>query len=102
VLRAATELKVRTWLINRIMNPRLDDPDAQMPNLGILRPEAEIIADKLLGISSAHSPPSKLGASSSLSFLGGPALAVFLGAGAVGLAQIVRKRRKAPKRIERG
>jgi hypothetical protein len=88
-------------LINRIMNPRLDDPDAQMPNLGILRPEAEIIADKLLGISSAHSPPSKLGALSSLSFLRGPALGAFLGAG-VGLAQIVRKRRKAPKNIERG
>ena len=52
VLDAPTELKVRTWVINRIMNPKFDMPDAQMPMLGIDRKEAEQIADRLIG-----SPP---------------------------------------------
>lgn len=48
VLRATREERVRAWLKYRIMEPRFDDPQAQMPNLGVPESEARTIADYLL------------------------------------------------------
>jgi glucose/arabinose dehydrogenase len=75
VLQAGREGKVRAWLINRIMNPRFDMPEASMPNLGIGRAEAERIAEDLLGAE----PPSKFReAITSKRLMGGVALGVGL------------------------
>ena len=46
--RASGREKTRTWLIYRIMEPKFDDPNARMPNLGLSRSEATLIADHLL------------------------------------------------------
>ncbi len=41
--------KYRRWVKYRLMEPKFDDPDAQMPNLGLSEPEAEAIAVFLAG-----------------------------------------------------
>lgn len=48
VARASGREKLRSWMIHRIMEPRFDDPQAQMPNLGVTEAEAAVIADHLL------------------------------------------------------
>ena len=40
--------QVRLWLEHRIQEPRFDDPDAQMPNLGVPREAAALIAAYLV------------------------------------------------------
>ncbi len=50
VLAAAdTDERVRLWVIHRLLNPKFDQPDAQMPNLNLTRERAEAIASDLLG-----------------------------------------------------
>jgi Glucose / Sorbosone dehydrogenase len=49
VLAADKDVRVRVWLINRLMNPKFDEPDAQMPNLNLTREKAEALASDLLG-----------------------------------------------------
>jgi glucose/arabinose dehydrogenase/mono/diheme cytochrome c family protein len=49
VLRAAGEHKVRTWMKYRIIEPRFDDPRAQMPNQGVSEAEARAITAYLMG-----------------------------------------------------
>jgi mono/diheme cytochrome c family protein len=49
VLGAKGKQKVRTWLQYRIMEPRFDDPRAQMPNLDVSAAEARAIAAYLMG-----------------------------------------------------
>jgi len=46
----------RLWITYRLLEPRFDDPDAQMPNLGLSRDEAAALADYLTGHSSAREP----------------------------------------------
>jgi hypothetical protein len=75
VLQADREGKVRAWLINRVMNPRFDMPEASMPNLGIGRAEAERIAEELLG---APQPSKFREAITSKRLMGGVALGVGL------------------------
>ena len=41
---------VRTWIENRIQEPRFDDPEAIMPNLGISQEQAASIAAFLVGV----------------------------------------------------
>jgi Glucose / Sorbosone dehydrogenase len=48
VLDAEGRDKLRTWLTYRIMEPRFDDPNATMPNLGLSKREAAKIAGGLL------------------------------------------------------
>jgi Glucose / Sorbosone dehydrogenase len=48
IMDAEDSEKIRKWLIYRIIEPRFDDPDASMPNLGVSHAEAEVIADYLL------------------------------------------------------
>ena len=38
------------WIENRIQEPRFDDPDATMPNLGLTRDQAASIAAYLVGV----------------------------------------------------
>jgi hypothetical protein len=38
----------RVFVVNRIMEPRFDTRGSQMPNLGLSRQEAELLADYLL------------------------------------------------------
>lgn len=49
VRRVSGDQRVRTWLKYRIMEPRFDDPRAQMPNQGVLEAEARAISAHLLG-----------------------------------------------------
>jgi len=42
--------KVRLWVENRIQEPRFDDPNAVMPNLGLTQEQAARIADFLVGV----------------------------------------------------
>jgi glucose/sorbosone dehydrogenase len=94
VLDAPRDLKVRTWVINRIMNPKFDMPDAQMPTLGIERKEAEQIADRLIG-----SPPRSKTSEvlHSGRFLAGFAGGAALSAGCCGILLLfVLRRRKKP------
>ena len=48
VLRAAGRDKLRTWIVYRLMEPKFDNPDAQMPNTGLSKAEATLITDHLL------------------------------------------------------
>jgi hypothetical protein len=49
VLDAPPSSRVRVWIINRLLNPKFDSPDAQMPNLNMTREKAEALADAVLG-----------------------------------------------------
>jgi hypothetical protein len=49
VLAAPPETRVRTWIVNRLLNPKFDNPDAQMPNLNLTREKAEALAGELIG-----------------------------------------------------
>ena len=40
--------KVRAWLFNRLLEPRFDQPDAQMPQLGLTTEEAALVSDFLV------------------------------------------------------
>jgi glucose/arabinose dehydrogenase len=46
--RARGEDRVRAWLKFRLMEPRFDDPQAQMPNLGLSPTEAATLAEYLM------------------------------------------------------
>jgi glucose/arabinose dehydrogenase len=48
VLQAEGKEKLRLWMIYHIMEPRFDNPNSQMPNLGLSRTEAMLITDYLL------------------------------------------------------
>ena len=49
VLAAGPQARARVWIINRLLNPKFDQPDAQMPNLNLTREKAEALASELLG-----------------------------------------------------
>ena len=49
VLAAAPDARTRVWVIHRLLNPKFDQPDAQMPNLNLTREKAEALASDLLG-----------------------------------------------------
>jgi len=40
--------KVRLWIKHRLLHPRFDDPDAQMPDLGLSEQEARVLTDHLV------------------------------------------------------
>lgn len=48
VLQAEGQDRIRTWMIYHIMEPRFDNPNSPMPNLGLSRVEATAITDYLL------------------------------------------------------
>ena len=51
VLAAAPDDRVSVWVVNRLLNPKFDQPDAQMPNLNLDRRTAEALARDLVGAS---------------------------------------------------
>lgn len=54
VLAAKPHRRAREWIVNRLLNPKFDDPDAQMPKLNLTRESAEALASELLGPSTPH------------------------------------------------
>ncbi|MBA2459932.1 MAG: PQQ-dependent sugar dehydrogenase, partial [Gemmatimonadales bacterium] len=48
VLRAPPREKVRTWMIHRLLEPKFDNPQARMPDLGLSKAEATLVTDYLL------------------------------------------------------
>lgn len=52
VLEAEGFEKVRTYIRNKLLEPKFDNPNAQMPNLSLTEEEASIIADSLLSVES--------------------------------------------------
>jgi hypothetical protein len=97
VLDAQRDLKVRTWVINRIMNPKFDMPDAQMPTLGIERKEAEQIADRLIGSPPRSKTSEILHSGRFLLGLGGGFALASLCSGVVLL--LILRRRKKPEPV---
>ena len=49
--------KIRLWLEYRIQEPRFDDPNAQMPNLGLTADQSQAIAKYLAGIQQEAQQP---------------------------------------------
>lgn len=50
VLKAKDPEKVRTWLKYHLLEPKFDNPNAQMPNLGLTEEQAVAVADYLLKV----------------------------------------------------
>lgn len=48
VLQSEGRERLRTWMIYHIMEPKFDNPNSLMPNMGVSRAEATVIADYLL------------------------------------------------------
>ena len=83
VLAAAPDDRVRVWVINRLLNPKFDQPDAQMPDLNLDRGTAEALARDLVGASGWKQRLAKL--MSDKHFMQGAAL----GASAVGMLAVL-------------
>lgn len=49
VLNTAPSERARAWIVERLLDPKFDQPDAQMPDLGLDRATAEALALELLG-----------------------------------------------------
>jgi hypothetical protein len=112
VLRASGRDKLRTWIIYRLMEPKFDDPDAQMPNMGLSKAEATLITDhllherpvlerwkeRLLGLLPAPLRPAQLMYRHLLlAFVGG----LILGASLLVFLPRLRKKRKWAKHVTR-
>lgn len=41
--------RIRTWIIYHLMEPRFDNPNSQMPNLGLTKAQATLLTDYLIG-----------------------------------------------------
>jgi glucose/arabinose dehydrogenase len=78
VLAAKSNDRVRLWVINRMLHPRFDEPNAQMPKLNLTREQAEAITSYLLN-ESPEPPPTALGLFSSRRFWGGVCLGLLIG-----------------------
>lgn len=57
VRMATGEDRVRTWMVNHLIEPKFDNPDAQMPNLGLSQLQAENLTDYL--VATDESPASQ-------------------------------------------
>jgi glucose/sorbosone dehydrogenase len=92
VLSASPETRVHTWIVNRLLNPKFDSPDAQMPNLNLSPEKAEALAIQLVG--GGQAPSKLLEAVTSKRFLGGVASGGLITAGVGALVLLVLRRRK--------
>jgi glucose/arabinose dehydrogenase len=94
VASANVDDRVRLWVVNRLLNPKFDEPNAQMPTLGMTRDQAESIASYLL-----HERPKQNRLKMILlsrRFLAGVGLGFVVGIGLAGVVA-VRSRRRAPR-----
>jgi mono/diheme cytochrome c family protein len=59
VLEADGADQIRRWIFYHLLEPRFDNPDANMPNLGLSGHQASAIADYLMGLTETRSgnPP---------------------------------------------
>ena len=60
VRQAEGQEKVRLWIMYRLLEPRFDMPEAVMPNLGLSRDDAALIAGLLLEEPKAGGPLDQL------------------------------------------
>ena len=92
VLAANPRDRVKVWVMNRLLFPKFDEPNAQMPDLKLTREQADQIATYLLHESPAHNP---LEALWSRRFLGGIGIGLFLGLSVAAVIGIRSKRSRA-------
>lgn len=98
VLDAPPEERVRTWVVNRLLNPKFDQPDAQMPQMNLSREKAEAIATELLGVSTWER---RMTALRDPRFLKGAAAGALLMAMIASIVLVVRNRRSLMRALLR-
>lgn len=54
VLAASGRQRLHVWLVNMLLEPRFDDPDRQMPNLGLTTAQATAARDELFRVLDVH------------------------------------------------
>jgi hypothetical protein len=91
VLSADPNDRVKLWVVNRLLYPKFDEPNAQMPDLKLTREKAEAIATYLLHESPKRSPLEIL---LSRRFLAGVGLGLVFGLGFAGVLVIRSSRRR--------
>lgn len=80
--------QIRAWMAYRIQEPRFDNPDSRMPNLGLSKADAQLLADYLVTRANTRSANAAQTLTRSISMLPSKGLILFLGGlfvGAVGL-----------------
>jgi hypothetical protein len=89
------EKKVHVWVVNRLLYPKFDAPNAQMPSFNMTREQAESIAGYLLGQTDKPSGLDVLDILRSRRFLGGIGLGVAFGLCLAGVVAMRNRRRNA-------
>ncbi len=98
VLSAAPPERVKVWIVNRLLYPKFDEPNAQMPSFKMTREQAEAIAGYLL-----QEPPKRswLEILRSRRFLAGVGLGLVAGL-AFAAAFAIGSRRRPGRQSQRG
>lgn len=92
VLSAIPSDRVKLWVVNRLLYPKFDEPNAQMPDLKLTREQADQIATYLLHESPKHNRWAE--ALLSRRFLAGVGLGLLFGLGCAGVLAIRSSRRR--------
>ena len=94
VISAKHKDRVKLWVINRLLYPSFDEPNAQMPPLNLTREQAEVIASYLLQKPPAPTVGSVIASVlESPKFWAGLGLGLFFGLGFAAISTIRSKRR---------
>ena len=99
VLSAKPDERAHLWIVNRLLHPKFDEPNAQMPSMNITREQAESIARYLW--TRHRRPPAPidpLGVLKSRRFLAGIGAGFLGGLALAGVVAIRVKRRSRGKR----
>jgi hypothetical protein len=91
VLEAPLDDRPHVWIVNRLLHPRFDAPNAQMPQLNIPREDAEAIASYLMR---RRAGPNVLDVFRSRRFIAGAGIGLMAGL-AVAAVQTIRLRRRS-------
>ena len=87
------ESKVHVWVVNRLLYPKFDAPNAQMPSLKLTREQAESIADYLLGAQEKPKRIEALDVLRSRRFIAGVGLGLLFGVCLAGVVAMRGRRR---------
>ena len=99
VLSAKPVDRARVWIVNRLLHPKFDEPNAQMPSMNITRAQAESIARHLWTRNRRPPAPIKpLDVLKSRRFLAGIGVGLVGGLGLAGVVAIRARRRSRGKR----
>ncbi len=99
VLSAKPDDRAHLWIVNRLLHPKFDEPDAQMPSMNITRPQAESIARYLWNRHRRPPAPIKpLDVLKSRRFLAGIGVGLLGGLGLAGVVALRARRRTRGKR----